>query len=42
MTVPEFYLLYATRVPKEPNDNPKRTLTDEEYNELSAMLDENQ
>ncbi len=40
MTVPEFYLLYETRVPREDSSsNPKRTLTDEEYDELSAMLD---
>ena len=35
MTPQEFYLLYETRVPKDP----RRTLSDEEYAELEALLD---
>lgn len=35
MTPAEFYLLYETRLPRDPN----RTLSDDEYDELAAMLD---
>lgn len=36
MTPAEFYLLYETRKPQDP----RRTLSDEEYDELHAMLDD--
>lgn len=35
MTLQEFYLLYETRKPRDP----RRTLSDEVYAELHAMLD---
>jgi len=35
MTVQEFYLLYDTTLPRDPH----RTLSDEKYDELDAMLD---
>lgn len=35
MTPQEFYLLYDVRKPRDPN----RTLSDEDYDELEAMLD---
>ncbi len=35
MTPAEFYLIYETRLPRDP----KRTLSDETYDELNALLD---
>jgi hypothetical protein len=35
MTPGEFYLLYETKVPRDPG----RTLSDEEYDELATLLD---
>jgi hypothetical protein len=36
MSPAEFYLLYEARLPRDP----RRTLSDEEYDELAAMLDD--